>query len=81
MLFLCFLSENPGFRVLNYAPGFVLNDMFQEDDENTDFIGEKFNEKKDFLKPEETARKLVNILVQNSFKNGERLSFADLNAT
>ncbi len=77
MLFVCFSLEHPELRVLNYVPGIVLTDMLQEAVEKTDFMNEDKQNISNFLKPEETANRLVEILILDKFKSGGRLSYAD----
>ncbi|RNA38545.1 sepiapterin reductase [Brachionus plicatilis] len=74
MLFKCFALEQPGFKILNYEPGIVYTDMLKQacqfsNDYKDGYTSGRFN------MPEDTARKLVEIIRENAFLSGSKIKF------
>lgn len=75
-------KEEPNVRVLNYAPGPLSTDMYDEicrtcGDEK---IAQMFNASKEenkILSPDESARKLMSILKEDTFSSGSHIDYFD----
>lgn len=76
-------GKHANLKVLNYAPGAVATDMTDElaDCDILDKgLGEFFNESrkdKTLIRPDNTAKKLVKLLVNDSFTNGAHVDYWD----
>lgn len=82
MFFKVMAEENPNYLVLNYSPGPVLTDMIDEiiaNSRNEDFKQSYIKMKQDskILSPEESIRKLVQILDLRHFRSGDRIDYYD----
>ncbi|KAJ7382836.1 hypothetical protein OS493_032472 [Desmophyllum pertusum] len=75
-------KEEPNVRVLNYAPGPLLTDMYEEiltTCGNQEMV-EMFNTSKEqnkALSPDESAGKLMQILKENTFTSGSHVDYFD----
>ncbi|KAL9962637.1 hypothetical protein ACROYT_G031757 [Oculina patagonica] len=75
-------KEEPNVRVLNYAPGPLLTDMYEEilTTCGNQEIVEMFKTSKEqntALSPDESARKLITILKENTFTSGSHVDYFD----
>ncbi|KAL3120756.1 hypothetical protein niasHT_008048 [Heterodera trifolii] len=84
--FRAFAVEHPKCRVLNYAPGPVDTEMHAEVKEKTydSSVREVFanrrhdaNLHRKLLKPEETVRRLIQVIVEDQFESGARVDYFD----
>ena len=77
-----FAEEFPQVNVLNYSPGPVDTEMFDnivtnaKDDEIRTNFGE-MRDKKKILTTEATVRRLVEVLVNQKYKSGDHVDFYD----
>ncbi|CAF0767219.1 unnamed protein product [Brachionus calyciflorus] len=74
MLFKCFALEQPTLKILNYEPGIVYTDMLKQACEISDEYKDGYENGK-FTKPEETSRRLVEIIRENTFSSGSKIKF------
>jgi len=79
MLFKNMAVEEPSWTVLNYAPGPLDTNMVKDilEDQGTHANIRKAFENMTILKPETSAKRLVEILTKNTFKSGSHVDYFD----
>ncbi|XP_035697408.1 sepiapterin reductase-like [Branchiostoma floridae] len=82
MIFKVLAQEQPDVRVLSYAPGPLQTEMVEVAAQNTAdpdirafFVG--LSKNRTALDPDESAKKMVKLLLENKFENGAHVDFYD----
>jgi hypothetical protein len=69
--------EEPNISVLNYAPG-ILNTDISTLLKTEGFNKQVYNDPVNIIQPEVSAAKMINVLEQKKYKNGQHLDFYDV---